>query len=50
MDKNVEQGNKEQPNEIAVAGDKLTLRKKMGTITMVTPPSFFQNQKRKRHR
>ena len=38
------QGNKEQKQEIAVTGDKLDLRKKMGTITMVTPPSFFQNQ------
>jgi hypothetical protein len=40
------QGNKEQPQERAVAGEKLELRKKMGTITMVTPPSFFQNQNR----
>ena len=40
------QGNKEQPQEIAAVGDKLKLRKKMGTITMVTPPSFFQNQNR----
>ena len=38
------QGNKLQPQEIAVTGEKLELRKKMGTITMVTPPSFFQNQ------
>jgi len=38
------QGNKEQKSEIAVTGKKLDLRKKMGTITMVTPPSFFQNQ------
>ena len=37
-------GNKEQVPEIAVTGEKLDLRKKMGTITMVTPPSFFQNQ------
>mgnify|MGYP001339599388 FL=1 len=37
-------GNKEQETERAVTGDKLDLRKKMGTITMVTPPSFFQNQ------
>ena len=40
------QGNKEQKQEIAVTGEKLELRKKMGTITMVTPPSFFQNQNR----
>lgn len=41
------QGNKEAekgPN--AAVGEKLTARKKMGTITMVTPPSFFQNQNR----
>ena len=38
------EGNKEQISERAVTGDKLDLRKKMGTITMVTPPSFFQNQ------
>mgnify|MGYP006084675777 CR=1 FL=1 len=38
------EGNKEQISEKAVTGDKLDLRKKMGTITMVTPPSFFQNQ------
>ena len=25
-------------------GKKLELRKKQGTITLVTPPSFFQNQ------
>ena len=45
-DINRKQGNKEQPKEIAAVGDKLKLRKKMGTITMVTPPSFFQNQNR----
>ena len=39
-----QQGNKEQQIDRAVTGDKLDLRKKMGTITMVTPPSFFQNQ------
>ena len=42
-----QQGNKEAdkgPN--AAVGEKLTARKKMGTITMVTPPSFFQNQNR----
>ena len=38
------QGNKIQETEISVTGEKLDLRKKMGTITMVTPPSFFQNQ------
>ena len=38
------QGNKEKKSEIAVTGDKLDLRKKNGTITLVTPPSFFQNQ------
>ena len=37
-------GNTEQKQERAVTGEKLDLRKKMGTITMVTPPSFFQNQ------
>jgi|TARA_S200000501_G_C20800558_1_gene733822 hypothetical protein len=36
---------KAQP-EISVTGKKLELRKKMGTITLVTPPSFFQNQNR----
>ena len=40
------QGNKEQKYEIAVTGAKLDLRKKNGTITLVTPPSFFQNQNR----
>ena len=42
-----QQGNKDldqKPN--AAVGEKLTARKKMGTITMVTPPSFFQNQNR----
>ena len=38
------QGNKEQKSEISVTGEKLDLRKKNGTITLVTPPSFFQNQ------
>jgi len=38
------QGNKEQKQTYAATGEKLELRKKMGTITMVTPPSFFQNQ------
>ena len=41
-----EQGNKEAENTYSATGDKLDLRKKMGTITMVTPPSFFQNQNR----
>ena len=39
-----EKKNVQAPKEIAVTGKKLELRKKMGTITMVTPPSFFQNQ------
>ena len=39
-------GNKEQKSELAVTGEKLDLRKKNGTITLVTPPSFFQNQNR----
>ena len=39
-----EQGNKKSEDTYSVTGDKLDLRKKMGTITMVTPPSFFQNQ------
>ena len=41
---NKKQGNKEHKQTYAATGDKLDLRKKMGTITMVTPPSFFQNQ------
>jgi hypothetical protein len=45
MDKDIKQGNKEaDKGPSAVIGEKLELRKKMGTITMVTPPSFFQNQ------
>ena len=40
------QGNKEHEKTYAATGEKLELRKKMGTITMVTPPSFFQNQNR----
>ena len=44
MDK--KQGNKEKEQTYAATGEKLELRKKMGTITMVTPPSFFQNQNR----
>ena len=38
--------NVEKKPEKPVLGKKLELRKKMGTITMVTPPSFFQNQNR----
>ena len=38
--------NVEKPPEKPVIGKKLELRKKMGTITLVTPPSFFQNQQR----
>jgi len=42
-----QQGNKEaDKGHNAAVGEKLTARKKMGTITMVTPPSFFQNQNR----
>ena len=44
MDK--KQSNKIKETEIAAVGDKLDLRKKLGTITMVTPPSFFINQNR----
>ena len=44
MDK--KQSNKIKETEIAAVGDKLDLRKKMGTITMVTTPSFFINQNR----
>ena len=39
-----QQGNKEQESTYAATGEKLDLRKKNGTITLVTPPSFFQNQ------
>lgn len=38
--------NIEAKAERPVLGKKLEERKKMGTITMVTPPSFFQNQNR----
>ena len=38
--------NKERPAEKATIGSKLELRKKQGTITLVTPPSFFTNQNR----
>ena len=44
MDK--KQGNTVPEQSYAATGEKLELRKKMGTITMVTPPSFFQNQNR----
>ena len=43
-DETKKQGNKEAESTYSATGDKLDLRKKMGTITMVTPPSFFQNQ------
>jgi hypothetical protein len=33
--------------EKPVIGPKLEARKKQGTITLVTPPSFFQNQRKK---
>jgi len=38
--------NVQQPAEKPVIGKKLELKKKMGTITLVTPPSFFQNQQK----
>ena len=38
--------NKEAKPERPVIGKKLEERKKQGTITLVTPPSFFQNQNR----
>lgn len=38
--------NKETKTERPVLGEKLTKKKKEGTITLVTPPSFFQNQNR----
>lgn len=40
----IEKKNTEQEQETPVVGKKLELRKKMGTVTLVTPPSFFQNQ------
>ena len=40
------QGNKQAEKTYAATGEKLELRRKMGLITMVTPPSFFQNQNR----
>ena len=45
-DRSIKQGNKEPEKSYSATGEKLELRKKMGTITMVTPPSFFQNQNR----
>jgi len=38
--------NVEHSKERPVLGEKLTKKKKEGTITLVTPPSFFQNQNR----
>ena len=38
--------NRDPVPERPVIGKKLQLRKKMGTITLVTPPSFFQNQQK----
>ena len=40
-----QQGNKEAAKETPAVGQKLTaMKKKLGTITLVTPPSWFQNQ------
>ena len=36
--------NVEKPPEKPVIGKKLNLRKKLGMVTLITPPSFFQNQ------
>ena len=41
----MEPKNVEAEKEISAVGKKLELRKKMGSITLVTPPSFFTNQK-----
>ena len=41
---NKKQDPRQSRNEIAITGQKLQERSKLGTITMVTPPSFFQNQ------
>ena len=42
-----QQGNKETEKEMPAVGQKLTnMKKKLGTITLVTPPSWFQNQDR----
>tara|TARA_Y100000591_G_C21650528_1_gene602583 strand:- start:288 stop:581 length:294 start_codon:yes stop_codon:yes gene_type:complete len=39
------QGNKEFSKETPAIGKKLTdLKKKDGTVTLITPPSWFQNQ------
>jgi|TARA_E500000178_G_scaffold354677_1_gene424519 hypothetical protein len=40
----IKKKNTEHEKESPVVGKKLELRKKMGTVTLVTPPSFFQNQ------
>ena len=42
----MEPKNVEAKPEKPVIGAKLEARKKQGTITLVTPPSFFQNQNR----
>ena len=42
----MEPKNVEAEKEISAVGKKLELRKKMGSITLVTPPSFFTNQNR----
>ena len=40
-----QQGNKEFSKETPAIGKKLTnLKKKEGTVTLITPPSWFQNQ------
>ena len=42
-----QKGNKEAAKETPAVGQKLTaMKKKLGTITLVTPPSWFQNQDR----
>ena len=38
--------NKEAIPERPIVGKKLNLRKKLGMVTLITPPSFFQNQNR----
>ena len=40
----MEPKNVEAKKEISAVGKKLELRKRMGSITLVTPPSFFTNQ------
>jgi len=40
----MEPKNVETAKEISATGEKLALRKRMGSITLVTPPSFFTNQ------